>query len=206
MTQVTQRSRRGLHATFLAALVGLLAATPALAHSGAGLAGGFLSGFQHPLGGLDHLLAMVAVGIWGAFLGRPLIVALPVIFPTVMAVGGVLGMAGLPLPPVELGIALSVVVLGGAIAGAVRAPVWAASLLVAVFAIFHGYAHGQELPSAADPVGYSAGFVLATGLLHLAGIAIGLVATRPGGALVTRGIGGLIAVAGAYFLVKALAG
>ena len=203
---MNQTFRRRLHATLVAGLITLAAATPALAHSNTGMAGGFLSGFQHPLGGLDHLLAMVAVGIWGAFLGRPLIVALPVIFPTVMAVGGVLGMAGLPIPPVELGIALSVVVLGAAIASAVRAPVWAASVLVSVFAIFHGYAHGQELPAAADPVGYSAGFVLATGLLHLTGIAIGLVAARPGGALVTRGLGGLIAVAGVYFLVQALAG
>lgn len=174
------------------------------AHSGTGLAGGFASGFAHPFSGFDHLLAMVSVGLWGAFLGRPLIVALPVIFPTVMAAGGVLAIAGGRLPPVELGIALSVLVLGAMIAGAVRAPVWLASLIVAVFAVFHGYAHGAELPSAADPVGYSAGFVLATGLLHVAGITVGLVADRPGGARVVRGLGGLIALAGAWFLIVAL--
>ncbi len=148
---------------------------------------------------------MVSVGLWGAFLGRPLIVVLPVLFPAVMAIGGVLGMAGVPLPPVELGIAFSVLVLGGMIAFAVRAPVWLASLLVAFFAIFHGYAHGAELPSAADPVGYSVGFMLSTGLLHLVGIAVGLLADRPGGRIAVRAIGGLIAAIGAYFIVQALA-
>ncbi|WP_425998005.1 HupE/UreJ family protein [Caulobacter sp. DWR1-3-2b1] len=182
---------------------GVLSAGPAWAHDGTGLAGGFLSGFLHPLGGLDHLLAMVSVGLWGAFLGRPLVIALPVVFPALMAVGGVLGMANAPMPPVEIGIAVSVLVLGAAIAGAIRAPVWAASLIVAVFAIFHGYAHGQELPSTADPVGYSVGFVLATGLLHVAGIGLGLLNTRPGGMVITRSMGGLVTLAGGYFLFLA---
>ncbi len=188
----------------LAAACSLIAG-PALAHSGTGLAGGFISGVLHPLTGFDHLLAMVSVGLWGAFLGRPLIVVLPVIFPAVMAVGGVLGMAGVPMPPVELGIALSVLVLGGMIAFAVRAPIWLASLLVAFFAIFHGYAHGAELPSAADPVGYSVGFVLSTGLLHVVGIAIGLLADRPGGRKIVRGLGAVIAAIGAVFLFQAVA-
>lgn len=183
--------------------VGVLSAGPAWAHDGSGLAGGFLSGARHPLAGPDHLLAMVSVGLWGAFLGRPLVIVLPVIFPALMAVGGVLGMARAPMPPVEIGIALSVLVLGVAIAGAIRAPVWAASLIVAVFAIFHGYAHGQELPSAADPVGYSVGFVLTTGLLHVAGIGLGLLNTRSGGMVITRSMGGLIALAGGYFLFRA---
>ena len=140
------------HLLLAALCVGFcLASGPALAHTGTGLAGGFKSGFLHPLTGFDHLLAMVSVGLWGAFLGRPLIVALPVIFPAVMAIGGVLGMLNVPLPPVEIGIAVSVLVLGVAIAGALRAPIWAASAIVAVFAIFHGYAHGKELPSAATP-------------------------------------------------------
>jgi urease accessory protein len=112
-------------------------------------------------------------------------------------------MAQVPLPPVEIGIALSVLLLGGAIAAAFRAPVWAACLVVGVFAIFHGYAHGQELPSAADPVGYSAGFVLATGMLHVAGIGIGLLNARPWGERATRGLGGLIAMAGCWFLYAA---
>lgn len=179
-------------------------ATPALAHSGTGLPGGVMAGFTHPLAGLDHLLAMVSVGLWGAFLGRPLIVLLPVIFPAVMAIGGALGIAGVALPPVEIGIAVSVLVLGGFIAGAVRAPIWLACSLVAGFAIFHGFAHGEELPSAADPIGYSVGFVLSTGLLHLAGIALGLLNGVPGGLWLTRGAGALIAISGAWFLAAAL--
>lgn len=187
-----------------ATAITLLGATPAFAHTGTGLTGGFLAGFEHPLSGPDHLLAMVAVGIWGAFLGRPLLVALPVVFPMMMAVGGILGIENVPFPPVELGIALSVLLLGMAILGAVRAPVWAACLVVGLFALFHGYAHGQELPSAADPIGYSAGFVLATGLLHVLGIAIGLLRELPRGTLIARGIGGLIAGAGLFFLSGAV--
>lgn len=182
-----------------------LAAGPAMAHTGTGLPGGFISGFVHPLSGFDHMLAMVSVGLWGAFLGRPLIIALPVIFPTVMALGGALGMANAPLPRVETGIAVSVLVMGAVIAAAYRAPVWLACLIVGVFAIFHGYAHGRELPSAADPIGYSVGFVLATGLLHVAGIGLGLINMRPGGIVVTRGLGGLVALCGVYFLYRAVA-
>jgi urease accessory protein len=177
---------------------------PALAHSGTGLPGGFPSGFLHPLSGPDHLLAMVSVGLWGAFLGRPLIYLLPVIFPTVMAAGAVLAMVGFRLPPVEIGIALSVLVLGGCIALAFKAPVWVASLIVAIFALFHGYAHGRELPSAADPVAYSAGFVLATGLLHVLGIAIGTVNAYRAGAVATRIAGGFIAASGVFFLYSAV--
>jgi len=191
---------------FAAVLCGLLLAGPALAHEGTGLAGGFVAGLLHPVTGPDHLLAMVAVGLWGAFLGRPLVYVLPVVFPTVMAFGGALGMIAATLPPVEIGIALSVLLLGVAIALAFRAPVWAACVLVAVFAIFHGYAHGQELPSAADPLGYSVGFVLSTGFLHVVGIGLGLLKDRPHGALITRGMGGLIALAGVYFTGAALLG
>ena len=147
---------------------------------------------------------MVSVGIWGAILGQPLIVLLPVIFPAVMAIGGVLAIAGVPLPPVEIGIAASVFVLGAMIALAVRPPVWLACAIVAVFAIFHGYAHGAELPSAADPVGYSAGFVLATGLLHLAGIGFGTLARHRHGMFVIRATGALIAAAGAGFFARAV--
>ncbi len=179
-------------------------AGPADAHTGTGLVGGVTAGFLHPLSGPDHLLAMVAVGLWGAFLGYPLIVALPVIFPALMAVGAVLGMAYVPFPPVELGIAVSVLLLGGVIAGAVKAPVWAACLVVGLFALFHGYAHGQELPSAADPIGYSVGFMFATGMLHVAGIVIGFLRKWPAGTVAARGFGGLIAAAGVFFLSNAL--
>jgi urease accessory protein len=187
-------------------LVLLFAAGPVAAHTGTGLAGGFASGFTHPLSGWDHLLAMVAVGLWGAFLGRPLIYLLPVTFPLMMVVGAVLGMFNLPMPPVEIGIALSVLVLGGCIAAALRAPTWAAITIIATFALFHGYAHGRELPSAADPIGYSTGFVLTTGLLHVAGIVIGLLADRRGGATAIRTAGAAIAATGVLFLARAVSG
>ena len=187
-----------------ATIVMALVATSAEAHQGTGLAGGFQSGFLHPLSGPDHMLAMVSVGLWGAFLGRPLVYALPMLFPTAMAIGGAVGMAGIPLPPVELGIALSVLTLGLMIALKVRAPVAVACLIVAVFALFHGYAHGAELPSAADPVGYSAGFVLCTGLLHIAGIGLGTFRSRPGGEIALRAAGGAIALCGAWFLIAAV--
>jgi urease accessory protein len=184
--------------------VGSLLSHPAAAHVGTGLPGGFVSGFMHPFSGIDHLLAMVSVGLWGAFLGRPLIYALPVVFPAMMVAGAIMGMAGVPLPPVEVGIALSVLVLGGCIALAVRAPIWAACLVVALFAVFHGYAHGKELPSAADPISYSVGFVLATGLLHVAGICLGLLNQRPYGVVATRSFGGVITVMGAWFLYRSI--
>ncbi len=181
----------------------IFVATPAYAHDGTGLAGGFVAGVLHPLVGLDHMLAMISVGLWGAFLGRPLVYALPMLFPAAMAVGGALGMAAIGFPPVEFGIAVSVVTLGAMILFAVRAPVFVACAIVGIFALFHGYAHGAELPSAADPVGYSAGFVLSTGLLHLLGITAGLLrSTRPG-TIALRAAGGAIALTGAWFLVTA---
>ena len=172
----------------------------AQAHSSKNLAGGFMAGFVHPFTGVDHLLAMVSVGLWGAFLGRPLIAALPVIFPAVMALGALLAMIGVPQPPIELGIALSVLVLGVAIAAAWRAPVWLACTIVAVFAVFHGFAHGTEIPSLADPIAYSTGFMLATGSLHLAGIGLGTINSLRGGIVITRGMGAAVALAGLYFL------
>jgi urease accessory protein len=205
---VIRQVSRGLDekvAIAASAALALLIGSSAEAHMGTGLAGGFESGIRHPFSGADHLLAMVSVGLWGAFLGKPLIFALPVIFPAVMVAGAVMGMLGVPLPPVEMGIALSATVLGSCIALSVKAPVWIASLIVAIFAIFHGYAHGKELPSAADPVGYSLGFVLATGSLHVSGIGIGFLNQRPGGVRVTRGLGVLIAGAGVWFLYKAVA-
>ena len=145
---------------------------------------------------------MVAVGLWGAFLGAPAIWLLPVVFPVVMAFGGVLGMAGVPLPSVEVGIALSAVVLGLAVAAAARAPIWLAAIVVGAFAIFHGYAHGAELPANTSALAYSAGFVVATGLLHLAGIALGLLTRWKSGEWVVRGAGFAISVAGLLFLMR----
>jgi len=177
-------------------------ALPAFAHTGeaAGFSGGFVSGFLHPIFGWDHVIAMVAVGLWGAFLGAPAIWILPVVFPMVMAFGGALGVLGVPIPAVETGIAASAVVLGALIALAVRSPLWMAAIIVGTFAIFHGHAHGTELPSAANPIAYSIGFVIATGLLHLCGIAFGLLVGRPGGTAAVRTGGAAIAVAGVAFL------
>lgn len=181
-------------------LLSLLFISNAFAHSGAGLAGGFASGFMHPLSGLDHVTAMVAVGILGAFLGRPAIWVLPVAFPLVMALGGILGLLHVPVPGIEIGIALSSIVLGSMIVFAVSPPLWLATVVVALFAIFHGYAHGAELPSAANPLAYSFGFVVSTGLLHLAGIAIGELIRWPTGKIIARAAGGIIALAGVGFL------
>lgn len=200
--QVSTGTRAAVGTTV--AIAAALLAAPASAHTGTGLPGGFVSGFLHPLSGFDHMLAMVGVGLWGAFLGRPLIVALPVIFPTVMAFGAFLGMQNVPMPPVEIGIALSVLVLGAVIAAKYRAPIWLACTIVAIFGLFHGYAHGRELPSAADPVGYAVGFVLATGMLHMAGIALGLLHLRPGGVALTRIMGAGIALCGIVFLYQAV--
>lgn len=180
-----------------------LAAPLAQAHEGAGLAGGFMSGFAHPLLGWDHVIAMLAVGLWGAFLGAPALWLLPVVFPLVMAAGGVLGVLGVPLPAVEIGIAASAVALGGVVAGALRPPLWVAALLVALFAVFHGHAHGTELPQAASPLAYSLGFVVATGLLHLTGITLGLLARWPAGRIAVRGMGAGIALLGVLFLARA---
>lgn len=181
-------------------LVLLLAASPALAHEGEGIAGGFISGLTHPIFGWDHVVAMVAVGLWGAFLGKPAIWILPIVFPLVMAVGAAMGVAGIPVPQVETGIALSGVVLGLLVALAVKAPLWVASVIVGIFAIFHGHAHGTELPDAANPAAYAVGFVISTGLLHMAGIAFGYLTALPMGTYAVRAAGVVIAAVGAAFL------
>ena len=182
------------------AAVATLFSTPAFAHTAPGQAEGFVTGFLHPLSGLDHVLAMVAVGIWGAQLKRPAIWILPVAFPLVMSVGGLLGIRGVPLPGVEIGVAASAVVLGVVIALELRPPLWVAGAIVSAFAIFHGHAHGTELPKAAAPLTYAIGFVIATGLLHVCGILIGLIETRPAGARLLRTAGGLIAAIGIFLL------
>ncbi len=186
--------------SLLLSLLVMMTATAACAHTGDAAGAGFASGFLHPLIGWDHVAAMVAVGLWGAFLGAPAIWVLPVAFPLVMALGGVLGMAGIPLPGIETGIAASALVLGLAVAMAARPPLWVAAAVVAVFAVVHGHAHGTEMPVAADRLAYAAGFVIATGLLHLAGIAFGLLAAHPVGRIAVRAAGGAIALGGAAFL------
>ncbi|MEE2732497.1 MAG: HupE/UreJ family protein [Pseudomonadota bacterium] len=182
----------------------LTVAGAAFAHEGAGLAGGFASGFMHPILGWDHVAAMVAVGLWGAFLGRPAIFVLPIVFPMVMAIGGALGVAGVPIPAVETGIAASAVVLGAMVAIAARPSIWVAAVIVGAFAVFHGHAHGTELPQSANAISYSLGFVIATGLLHLLGIGFGLLVRWPMGKVAVQASGGIIALAGVGFLSGAL--
>ena len=188
-------------------LVAMAALTgrPALAHIVDGsAAGGFLGGFAHPLFGLDHVVAMIAVGLWGAFLGPPAIWVLPIAFPLVMAFGGAMAILGIAVRGVEIGIALSAIALGGMIALAVRARLVPAAMLVAGFAIFHGHAHGAELPPGTDAVAFSVGFVMATGLLHLTGIAFGLLTRWPIGRIGVRVAGIGIALVGAVFLIRAV--
>jgi urease accessory protein len=193
------RTRRPAAARSLRAAALLLALLPssAFAHAGGAAAGaGFLTGFLHPLSGIDHVLAMLAVGMWGAQLGNPAIWMLPVAFPLVMAFGGAAGILGVPLPAVEIGVACSVVVLGSMIAFDRRPPLWGAALIVSFFAVFHGYAHGAELPGRTGALAYSAGFVVATGMIHLTGIGIGFVERVPRGTAVLRVAGSAIAVTG----------
>ena len=182
----------------------LLAATilagPALAHGEAAAGGGLLTGFLHPLLGWDHVAAMVAVGLWGAVLGRPALWVLPLVFPLVMATGAALGIAGVAIPQVETGIALSGVVLGLLVALLVRTPLWVAGVVVGAFAVFHGHAHGTELPHGIGAAPYALGFVAGTGLLHGAGIALGILMGVPRGPVAVRAAGAAIAAAGFAFL------
>jgi urease accessory protein len=182
-----------------------LLALPAWAHEQSGQAAGFVTGLLHPLSGLDHVLAMVAVGLWGAQLGVPAIWLLPVTFPLVMACGGFLGLLGVPLPGVEVGIAASAILLGTMVATESRPPMALAAVLVAFFAVFHGHAHGTELPAGQSGLLYSVGFVVATGGLHACGIAIGLIHRWRAGRIALRGAGAAVGLAGLLFLWRALA-
>ena len=194
-----------------AATIGLLSCTlffvarAALAHEQTGAAAGFLTGLGHPVSGLDHVLAMIAVGLWGAQLGAPAIWVLPVTFPMVMAVGAFLGLVGVPLPGAEIGIGLSALLLGAMVAAEARPKIAIAAILVGFFAIFHGHAHGVELPPGQSGLTYSIGFVMATGCLHGVGIAIGLVHRWHWGRWLLRAAGALVALAGVGFVWKALA-
>ena len=151
-----------------------LTTVPAFAHVGLGQVEPFSTGFFHPLGGIDHVLAMVAVGLYAARLGGSALWLLPLAFVGTMIVGGIVGYTGVPLPLVEAGIGLSVVVMGLAIALGVKLPTVAAMALVGLFALFHGHAHGSEGAELAQFLTYAIGFVIATALLHMAGIALGL--------------------------------
>jgi urease accessory protein len=187
------------------ALLAACWAPAASAHIQQAEAAGLLTGLLHPVSGLDHVLAMVAVGLWGAQLGMPAIWVLPVAFPLVMAMGGLLGFLGVPIPGVEVGIAASAIVLGAAVAFELRAPLVIAALVVGCFAIFHGHAHGTELPPGQSAMLYSLGFVIATGCLHAVGIGIGTVHSRPWGRQLLRVAGAAVAAGGVFFMVRVLA-
>jgi urease accessory protein len=189
----------------LAVSVGL--PTIASAHPGHEATPGFIHGFLHPLGGLDHILAMVAVGLFAARLGGRALWLVPASFVVTMAAAGVAGMAGLALPYVEAGIALSLVVLGAAIAFEITMPVAAAMGLVALFAVFHGHAHGAEMPETMSGLAYGAGFLAATATLHALGIGLGLFIGRTGEMVGRRALqvgGGAAALAGAALLAGAM--
>lgn len=187
----------------------LLAPHAAFAHSGpAGHDHGFLYGFMHPLGGLDHLLAMIAVGLLAAHLGGRALWLVPASFVTLMAVGGIIGFAEIRVPYVEFFIAASVVVLGALVAFRANLPLAAAVVIAGFFAIFHGHAHGAELPDGESPYPYAAGFMLATALLHLTGIAIGIGFAKLGASGMGRRIvqagGGAMALAGIVLLARVI--
>ncbi|MDA0218330.1 MAG: HupE/UreJ family protein [Proteobacteria bacterium] len=178
-------------------------AMPAFAHTGVGPHGGLAAGFTHPLLGLDHLLAMIAVGLFAAARGGKALWLVPLAFVAMMAGGGALAMAGIQVPMVELGIALSVVVLGAAVALRLSLPVAGAMALVGAFALFHGHAHGAEIPAGASALTYAAGFVAATAMLHGIGIAIGMAAgygSRRTGQWAVRSAGSVMALAGVGML------
>ncbi len=176
----------------------------AFAHVEEGQAASFMVGLEHPWSGLDHILAMVAVGLWGAQLGSPAIWVLPIAFPLVMSFGAMAGLLGIPLPGIEIGIAVSAIVLGVMVLGEFRPKLQIATILVGCFAIFHGHAHGTELPDGQSGLLYSIGFVLATGCLHGIGIAIGLIHRWPVGQLILRGSGAVISSMGVLFLWQAI--
>ena len=181
----------------------LFACTPAFAHVGVGPTGGFLNGFLHPLGGIDHLCAMLAVGLWAAQQGKRAVWAVPLAFVAMMGLGGALGMAGVSLPLAEQGIAASVLILGVLVAAAARLPLAAGTLLVAIFAVFHGHAHGAEMPQTASGLAYGAGFVAATALLHASGVALGLSLKKLNKPRVLRLVGAAVAACGVVlFLAK----
>ncbi|MBN2869373.1 MAG: HupE/UreJ family protein [Campylobacterales bacterium] len=176
--------------TLLAAEISLLA------HTGHGSISGFGAGFSHPIGGVDHILAMFAVGLWAAQMGGRAVWAVPLSFVMMMVAGAAMGIQGVQVPWIEEGILASVVVLGGLIAFGIRMPVVLGSAVVGLFALFHGAAHGAEMPLNAGGVGYASGFVVATGLLHMGGIALGMAMHRFAESKASRYAGGAIAAAG----------
>jgi urease accessory protein len=169
-----------------------------LAHTGAGMTSGFGTGFFHPVGGADHVLAMVAVGLWAVQMGGRALWIVPSAFVVMMLLGGILGISGVEVPFIETGILASVVILGALIAAGAKPSVALSAAIVGLFAIFHGHAHGAEMPLDAGALFYSIGFVLATAMLHVAGIAAGRALESTYTARVARFGGGAIASAGVF--------
>ncbi|MGA7159592.1 MAG: HupE/UreJ family protein [Bacteroidota bacterium] len=176
---------------------------PSLAffHLGVGQTSGFLNGFVHPFSGLDHICAMLAVGLWAAQRGGRAIWAVPLTFISVMTLGGILGMAGIALPFVDRGIIISVLILGVLVAASVRMPLVASTIIVGLFALLHGHSHGTEMPQTASALAYGMGFIAATALLHASGIAVALAAPKLGLNRVVRFTGAAIALCGIYLLI-----
>ncbi|MBL9142164.1 MAG: HupE/UreJ family protein [Verrucomicrobiaceae bacterium] len=188
------------------ALLLVMLGLPSLAHAhiGVGHASGLLHGMAHPVSGLDHLCAMVAVGLWAAQCGGRTLWLVPLAFVSVMTVGGMLGAAGMPLPLVEQGIAASLLVLGLLMAAAVRLPLAASVGLVGLFALFHGHAHGTEMPDTASGLAYGLGFVIVTISLHLLGMGAGVLVQKWGSARLLRFAGGAVTVCGVYLCLQFL--
>ena len=183
--------------------VAVLATDTAQAHVGAGPVNGFAHGFAHPWTGIDHILTMIAVGVFAFNLGGRALWVVPLSFVGMMMVGGALGMAGVAIPFVEAGIGFSVLALGLAVAFGLNLPTLAAMACVGLFAIFHGHAHGAEMPESASGLEYGAGFILATASLHAVGIGIGFGVGRLGqayGRRVMQAAGGGMALAGVALL------
>lgn len=185
----------------LALLVGLFPFVPAHAHTGHGTGFTMLDGFMHPLGGADHLAAMIAIGVWAALAGGRRVWLWPAAFVLAMAIGGIAGKAGLALPFVEQGIATSVFVLGLLIALAVTAPTAIGAVMIAAFAVFHGHAHGTEAPDGGW-IAYLSGFMVATALLHAVGIGLGIALQSAAGRIPVRALGAATAAFGLFLLVK----
>ena len=185
----------------LIALILAVSSLPADAHTGIGMATGLAAGLSHPFAGLDHLLAMTAVGLWAASLGGRAIWAVPIAFMAAMGLGGGLGLGGMPFPTVEFMIGLSVVALGALVAFNVKVPATAGMAIVAAFALAHGHAHGSEMPATASALAYGAGFIAATAILHAVGIGAGLTVQRLVTPAVSRIVGGGIAALGLSLVV-----
>lgn len=181
----------------------LAAVVPAAhAHPFHGEGSGLLAGLAHPLAGVDHLLAMLGVGLWSAWAVPQRAWQMPLAFVAAMAAGAALALSGVALPFVELGIGASVLVLGALLACLVRLPAAAGAALVALFAVFHGHAHASELPALASPLAYAAGFLLATGGLHVAGVVAGYRLSAHGGWWL-RAIGAAMGLSGLWLLAGA---